>query len=158
MTKLDTFMCSILNVRASLIHLITVFSFLLVTPGQPDIVHFKVGRTIAMNRRLAEHNNKCRSSRPALLNFYPTPETNEPTPGASDESTGELATNANPSQPNLTLSMIQPGEKSLYSHMLERLVHLELSDIAANSHPALGIISGGRTGVQMPRRPCADCK
>ena len=151
-------MCLTLKVRAYIGSPHNCFLFLLDKTGQ-DVVQFKVGRTVAMNRRLAEHNNKCGSSHPILINFYPTPdETNEPTPGASDESTGEPATDVHHSQPNLTLSMIRPGEKLLYSHMLECLVHLELSDIAANSHPALGIVPGGRTGAHIPRRPCVDCE
>ena len=122
-----------------------------------DLVRFKVGWTVAINRRLAEHNHKCDSSRLVLLSFYPPPnETNEPTPGASDESTGDLATND--SQPALALSMIRPGEKVPYSCALERLIHLELADVAANSHPVLGIVPGAQSDVQVPRQPCVDCK
>ncbi|KAM5536160.1 hypothetical protein V8D89_010170 [Ganoderma adspersum] len=105
------------------------------TSGQ-DVVHFKVGWTVAMNRCLAEHNNKCGSSCPVLLSFYPPPnKTNELTPG-------DLTTNN--SEPTLALSMIRPGKKLLYLCTLECLIHLELVDLTANSHP-------------IPRRPCIDC-
>ena len=110
-----------------------------------------------MNRRLAEHNNKCRSMRPVLFGYYPpSNERNGPTPGASNASTGDLATND--LGPSLALSMIRPGEKVPYWHILECLVHLELADVAANSHPVLGIVPGARSGVQVPRQPCVDCE
>ena len=113
-------------------------------------MHFKVGCTSTINRRLAEHNHRCRTLRPVLLGYYPTPDaTIEDELDANDASDRE---------PDLALSTIKPGTKVPYARVLERLVHLELADVAANSHPTLGIVTGGRLGANRPRTPCVDCK
>lgn len=115
-------------------------------------MHFKVGRTSTINRRLAEHNHRCRSLRPVLLGYCPTPSaTIEDEPDANEASDSEPAA-------SLALSTIRPSTKVPYASVLERLVHLELADVAANNHPTLGIVTGRRLGVNRQRIPCVDCK
>ncbi|KAI1794780.1 hypothetical protein LXA43DRAFT_882957 [Ganoderma leucocontextum] len=105
--------------------------------NNPDLVHIKVGRTNAMNRRMAEHLHKCPSGRPLLLGYYPRPH------GAA--------------QAELSLARIKPGVKVPFADMLEELVHLELADIASNALPSGAVKPGERRGVNRRRRPCVDC-
>ncbi|KAI1786179.1 hypothetical protein LXA43DRAFT_898469 [Ganoderma leucocontextum] len=83
-----------------------------------DLVHIKVGRTNDIARRLSEHRRRCPSFEPFLLGHYPA-------------------------KARLRASYLVP-----YCDLLERLVHLELTDLAVKAHPA-----GGTT----PHTRCVDC-
>ncbi|KAI1796703.1 hypothetical protein LXA43DRAFT_879118 [Ganoderma leucocontextum] len=106
-------------------------------PANPEVVHIKVGRTNALNRRMAEHLHNCPSGRPILLGYYPRQR------GAD--------------QAELSLARIRPGMKVPFAGMLEDLVHLELADMAANALPSGAVIPGERLGVNKRRSTCVDC-
>ena len=95
--------------------------------NNPDLVHIKVGRTNTMNHRTAEHFHNCPSGKPLLLDYYPRP--------------------ASASQAKLSLARIKPGVKVPFADMLEELIHIELTDIAANTLPSGAILSGQCLGV-----------
>lgn len=107
------------------------------------MVHIKVGLTTSLNRRYSEHLRNCPALQPVLLGYFP------PSPG--DEN------------PNLGVGRIIPGNKLPYIHLVEKLVHLELADVATNA-PYLHQLfpqsaSGGqRLGVTPQRIPCPSCE
>ena len=85
----------------------------------PHLIHIKVGRTNDIQRRLREHRRTCPSMRHKLLGFYP-PARQGPDPGDVP-----------------------------FCDRLERLVHIELTDLAVTSNPAR---------QQTLRWKCKDCK
>lgn len=87
--------------------------------ARPDLIHIKVGRSNDVARRLCEHRRRCPSFNQRLLGYYPQ------THVASTTST------------------------VAYCDRLERLVHIELADLAAQSYPA---------GRCTPRPSCVDCQ
>ena len=97
-----------------------VFDFVEDT-AHPDLVRIKVGRTSDVSRRLREHRRRCPSFKAQLLGQYP-PAT--PSPG--------------------TYTRGVP-----FAGALERLVHLELTDLAAQSNPS---------GRMATRVHCPDCQ
>ncbi|KAI1786477.1 hypothetical protein LXA43DRAFT_897882, partial [Ganoderma leucocontextum] len=95
-----------------------IYALELQDDAHPDLVHIKVGRMNDIARRLSEHHCRCPLFEPFLLGHYPA-------------------------KARLRASCLVP-----YCDLLERLVHLELTDLAVKSHPA-----GGTT----PHARCVDC-
>ncbi|KAI1783019.1 hypothetical protein LXA43DRAFT_904424, partial [Ganoderma leucocontextum] len=95
-----------------------IYALKLVDTAHPDIVRIKVGRSVHVCRRISEHRRRCPSFKPRLLGTYPP----------------------------ATHGIYPIGVR--YSHLLERLVHLELTDLAAQSNPA-------HRKATRPR--CQDC-
>ena len=87
--------------------------------AHPDLVRIKVGRTADVSRRLREHRWCCPSFKAQLLGQYP--------PATPRTHTCEVP----------------------FAGALERLVHLELTDLAAQSNPS------GRTATRVL---CPDCQ
>lgn len=88
-------------------------------PTRPDLVHIKVGRTNDVRRCLYEHCRRCPTSKYKLLGHYPQ-----------------------------VISRTTPSSVP-YCDRLERLVHVELTDISARSHPPSRTAHRGR---------CTDCE
>ncbi|KAI1782586.1 hypothetical protein LXA43DRAFT_905388 [Ganoderma leucocontextum] len=95
-----------------------VYALKLVDTAHPDLVRIKVGRTADVARRLYQHRSRCPSFNPFLLGYYPS-------------KTQKIYSRPVP-----------------FADLLERLVHLELTELAARSYPA------GKTATR-PR--CQDC-
>ncbi len=91
-----------------------------------------------MNRRMAEHLHNCPSGHPIVLGYYPR--------------------RSGATQAELSLAAIKPSRKVPFAAMLEDLVHLELSDVAANALPSGAVIPGARLGVKKQMSPCIDCE
>ena len=90
-------------------------------------------------RRYKEHRRRCPSLRPTLLGYYP--------------SNGE-------SRSDLAAGRLNPNKKTLASHLLERVVHLELTDVAIHA-PYLspnGASGGLHLGATQVHRACQSCK
>ncbi|KAI1785007.1 hypothetical protein LXA43DRAFT_900698, partial [Ganoderma leucocontextum] len=86
---------------------------------RPDLIRIKVGRSNNVMLRLSQHRRRCPSLKHSLLGSFP-------------------------SGPPSLCAVAVP-----YCDRLERLVHIELADLSAKSHPA------GRTA---PRTRCPDCR
>ncbi len=108
------------------------------------LVHIKVGRAVRLTKRLAEWDKQCQSKQTHLRGFWPS------TKDADDG--------------NLARGRVQVGEPGPWCHKLERLVHLELADLAVNA-PYLdqnfpnvkgGSDNGGDRVVS--RTACPDCE
>ena len=107
---------------------------------QSDLVHIKIGRTNDMPRRWGEHRRKCPLLQPTLLGYFPSGGES-----ASDLAAGRL----NPNAP-----------KTASSHLLELVVHLEVTELAVHA-PYLslnGQTGGLNLGATQTRGPCPSCE
>lgn len=88
-----------------------IYTFEILDPASPSVVHLKVGRATNLNRRMDQWSRQCGSHEQVLRGHWP---------GGMD-----------PDQASLVRGLIVAGEKGKWCHRLERLVHLELADLAA---------------------------
>ena len=104
------------------------------------MLHIKVGRTNDMARRWGEHRRRCPLLQPTLLGYFPS---NGETPRDLDG------------------GVVNPGGKTTpNSHLLERVVHKELADVAVHA-PYLspnGNSGGMGLGATQTRGPCPSCE
>ena len=111
-----------------------------------DVVHIKVGRAVKLTKRLAEWDKQCQSKQTHLRGFWPS------TKDADDG--------------NLGRGRVQVGDPASWCHKLERLIHLELADLAVNApylDPGYPNIKGGTGSANdratvVSRSPCPDCE
>ncbi|KAF9534087.1 hypothetical protein CPB83DRAFT_744399, partial [Crepidotus variabilis] len=113
-------------------------------PNDKDFVRFKAGRSNNVGRRFLEWRHQCPSTTPTLKGFSP----------------GDLSEEGFSSLTGLEMP-VPPGP---LCHRLERLIHIELADLATNpvyinpswpqvDHPSvLDAVHGRRAS-----RPCTDC-
>ncbi|KAH7340677.1 hypothetical protein B0J17DRAFT_568390 [Rhizoctonia solani] len=131
-----------------------VYAYEIRDPKPLNEFHIKVGRSVNIAERFNSWGKQCGSKETALRGWWPH--------GIKD---GDAANSS-----SLLTGRINPGEKGKYCHRTERLIHLELRDIALNSTHltprfqaiALGERQSkrGKAPVQtgLPSKPCPDCK
>ena len=107
-------------------------------------VHLKVGRATNLNRRMDQWSRQCGSKEQVLRGHWPE--------------------GLDPDQASLMKGLIQAGRKGHWCHRLERLVHLELLDIAQHSHhldPAFPNQVTSNDSLKKPAKNdvqrCPDC-
>ncbi|KAG9318193.1 hypothetical protein JVU11DRAFT_272 [Chiua virens] len=131
-----------------------IYVFEIRDPERPDVIQLKVGRTVKLNKRLDEWGKQCGSKDQILRGWWP---------GTIEDGNGTDVI--------LLKGNIKPGDFGPFCHRLERLVHLELSDLSSyepyNGHPdwpngmsKLSSLTGA--GARPSRRPiayerCSDC-
>ena len=106
---------------------------------RPDLIRLKVGRTNDMVRRYGEHQRHCPLLRLTLVGYYPS----------GGESAQDLAS-----------GRLRPSGRTSSSHLLERVVHRELTSVAIHA-PYLspgGTVGGLFLGATQFRVPCPSCK
>ncbi|KAI0713467.1 hypothetical protein C8Q76DRAFT_620845 [Earliella scabrosa] len=119
-----------------------IYAFEIDDDTDSGLVHIKVGRAVKLTKRLAEWDKQCQSKQTHLRGFWPS------TKDADDG--------------NLARGRVQVGEPGAWCHKLERLVHLELADLAINA-PYLdrdfpNVKGGSGNGDRVvSRTPCPDC-
>ena len=92
-----------------------------------------------MVRRHGEHRRRCPLLRPTLIGYFPL--------------NGEAAQ-------SLAAGRINPAGRTNSSHLLERVVHSELTDVAVHA-PYLsfnGLTGGLSLGMAQARAPCPSCE
>ena len=103
-------------------------------------ISIKVGRTNDMARRWGEHRRHCPLLKPTLLGYFPP----------NGETSNDLAA-----------GRVNPGGKTTpSSHLLERVVHQELTEVAVHA-PYLspnGTSGGLNLGATQVHRTCPSCK
>ncbi|TFK88782.1 hypothetical protein K466DRAFT_488222 [Polyporus arcularius HHB13444] len=120
-----------------------IYAFEIDDTTRSDIVHIKVGRAVKLTKRLAEWDKQCQSKQTHLRGFWPT------TKDADDG--------------NLGRGRVQVGEPAPWCHKLERLIHLELADLAVNApyldpaYPNVKGSTGSSNDRSVTRSPCPDC-
>jgi hypothetical protein len=88
-------------------------------PNTPKKVHLKVGRAVNLVKRIDQWGKQCGSKEQVLRGWWP---------GAVEDDDGDAAANG-----SLMKGRVKAGEKGPLCHRLERLVHLELADLAVNA-------------------------
>ncbi|KAF9001873.1 hypothetical protein BDQ17DRAFT_1400112 [Cyathus striatus] len=90
-----------------------IYTYEIRTPGT-ETIKLKVGRTTNIVRRLDQWSKQCGSKEPIPRGFYP---------GSVEYE----------NQGGLVKGMVKPGDKTPWTFRLERLIHLELADLAATA-------------------------
>ena len=130
-------------------------------PKTPTKIHLKVGRAVNLVKRIDQWGKQCGSKEQVLRGWWP---------GTVEDDEG--------GGPSLMKGRVKAGDKGPHCHRLERLVHLELADLAVNS-PYLDADfqtiyatkkqdeskDNGSASVKKPiqaikliNTPCTDCK
>lgn len=135
-------------------------------PKTPEYIKLKVGRAVNLVKRIDQWGKQCGSKEQVLRGWWPgtvEPDSDGPGGGVS-----------------LMKGRVHAGEQGAWCHRVERLVHLELADLAAGgayleegfraarggSTGASASASVGKGGGSTPRKgaagkrgdkPCADC-
>ncbi|KAH6918699.1 hypothetical protein BKA70DRAFT_1416678 [Coprinopsis sp. MPI-PUGE-AT-0042] len=114
-----------------------------------EVVKLKVGRAVNLAKRIDEWSKQCGSKQQVLRGFYPNPEEDVDAPTT------------------LMKGRVKAGEKSACCHRLERLIHLELADLAATqvylqrAWPNIVLDDSSATSPARAspekRTPCPDC-
>lgn len=82
-------------------------------PDETEVIHLKVGRANNLNRRMDQWGKQCGSKEQIVRGWWP----------------GGIVHD----EASLMKGTIKAGEKGAWCHRLERLVHLELADLATNT-------------------------
>lgn len=112
----------------------------LLDPGDPTHAHLKVGRATSLNKRIDEWSKQCSSKEQVLRGWWPE--------GLKDGI-------------SLLKGTVDPGEKGRYCHRLERLIHLELADIAQNApylDPKFPDVVVEDKAIARSTASCPDCE
>ncbi|KAF8163191.1 hypothetical protein B0H34DRAFT_650015 [Crassisporium funariophilum] len=136
-----------------------IYTFEIRETSEAETVKLKVGRAVNLVKRIDQWGKQCGSKEQVLRGFYPG--TVEP-----DEDGGSGS---------LMKGRVKAGEKGPWCHRLERLIHLELADLASTqiylnpSWPKLGPSASemppGGDGAKASSskdsntlmQPCLDC-
>ncbi|KAK7049375.1 hypothetical protein VNI00_005976 [Paramarasmius palmivorus] len=95
-----------------------IYTFEIRDPNEPKTIKLKVGRTVNVVKRLNQWGKQCGSKEQVLRGWYP----GTVDPDDDDDDAG----------PSLMKGRVRAGGKGVWCHRLERLVHLELADLAVN--------------------------
>lgn len=110
--------------------------------GDDEHVYYKVGRTKKLNKRIDEWIKQCGTNELYLRWWHPGP--------------------ANERDRRIVRGCVEPGEPGLWCHRLERLVHLELADLALNApylDPQFPNTLANTADVKTSKKtPCPDCE
>lgn len=94
-----------------------IYTFEIRDPKTPSKVHLKVGRAVNLVKRIDQWGKQCGSKEQVLRGWWP---------GTVEDDDGGGAN-------SLMKGRVKAGDKGPLCHRLERLVHLELADLAVNS-------------------------
>ncbi|EGN96195.1 hypothetical protein SERLA73DRAFT_162096 [Serpula lacrymans var. lacrymans S7.3] len=92
-----------------------IYTFEIRDPKNPRSIQLKVGRAVNLVKRLDQWGKQCGSKEQVLRGWWP----------------GTVEDDDDNSSGSLMKGRIKAGEKGPLCHRLERLVHLELADLAA---------------------------
>ncbi|KAI0094083.1 hypothetical protein BDY19DRAFT_902747 [Irpex rosettiformis] len=120
-----------------------IYGFEILDPDNDEYVFFKVGRTVKLNKRMDEWAKQCGSKSQHLRGRWP-------------EMPGDDA-------PDL-MGRLQEGHRGKFCFRLERLIHVELADLALNGQyllPGFPTVSPDFTDNGSPKaklkKKCVDC-
>lgn len=93
-----------------------IYTFEIRDPKTPNKIHLKVGRAVNLVKRMDQWDKQCGSKEQVLRGWWP---------GTVEDDDGGPT--------SLMKGRVKAGDKGPLCHRLERLVHLELADLAVNS-------------------------
>ncbi|KAF8344065.1 uncharacterized protein EI90DRAFT_3028152 [Cantharellus anzutake] len=132
-----------------------IYAYEIRDPKTPKEIHIKVGRAENLVKRLDQWSKQCGSREVVLRGWWP----------------GSVVDNGD-TGPSLLKGRVLAGEKGKHCHRLERLIHLELSDLVVNKvylRPEFLKTRNGAPSVpphirresssanKSQRVPCSDC-
>ncbi|KZP32508.1 hypothetical protein FIBSPDRAFT_1036666 [Athelia psychrophila] len=98
-----------------------IYTYEIRDPKTPQKIQLKVGRTVNLVKRIDQWAKQCNSKEQILLGWWP---------GVVKDAAGVRDLTVGTS---LMKGIVKPGDKGPLVHRLERLVHLELGDLAVNA-------------------------
>ncbi|KAG9125416.1 hypothetical protein FRC07_007691 [Ceratobasidium sp. 392] len=116
-----------------------VYAFEIIDPDTPDEIHIKVGYSKDVARRLREWRGQCPSKKIVFRGCWP----------------GDVESDKFYGQDGKLIGTIVPAKPTNYPRLIERLVHLELKEVAAKSLHLPLELRGPVKG--MSKEPCLDC-
>ncbi|KAF9244259.1 hypothetical protein BU15DRAFT_42400 [Melanogaster broomeanus] len=132
-----------------------IYAFEIRDSKRPNVIQIKVGRASVLNKRLHQWSKACGSQEQILRGWWPrTVESDDP-------------------DASLVTGNIEPGRSGLFSHHVERLVHLELADLSVHApylepgwphldksdeSPSAASIASASCLKKVPSKPCTGCK
>jgi len=111
-------------------------------PTDKKTIHLKVGRATNLNRRMDQWGKQCGSKEQILRGFWP---------GGMDKSGVPMK------------GLVQAGPKGPWCHRVERLVHIELTDLVEHApylergYPNVGANKEVKKGGKRDVKRCPDC-
>ncbi|TRM62760.1 hypothetical protein BD626DRAFT_548577 [Schizophyllum amplum] len=132
-----------------------IYTFEIRDPSNPSSIKLKVGRAVNLNKRIDQWGKQCSSKEQVLRGWYP----GVVEPDDSDHPVPDGAV-------SLMKGRVRPGAKGAWCHRLERLIHLELADLALGQvyldrhWPNVDKPTGngcGANGLGNGGGKCADC-
>ncbi|KAF8654147.1 hypothetical protein AX16_003676 [Volvariella volvacea WC 439] len=129
-----------------------IYTFEIREDSPSETIKLKVGRAVNLVKRIDQWGKQCGSKEQILRGWYP----------------GTVEDGQDSSDVSLMKGRVKAGEKAAWCHRLERLIHIELTDLAANStHLNPGWPRPRMTDDDADKRssgtsignnkPCADC-
>ncbi|KAH7927085.1 hypothetical protein BV22DRAFT_306785 [Leucogyrophana mollusca] len=132
-----------------------IYTFEIRDPKRPEVIQFKVGRTVKLTKRLDEWAKQCRSKEQIVRGVWP----------------GTVEDDNDPANGSLLRGRLSGGEKGPLCHRVERLVHIELADLAVHAPyldpkfpkvelnpPQSGTSPKKKAAATAPApKPCPDC-
>ncbi|KAI0956795.1 hypothetical protein AcW1_005389 [Taiwanofungus camphoratus] len=118
-----------------------IYTFEIRDPGDPDQIHLKIGRTTKLVKRLDQWNKQCGSKEQILRGYHPC--------------------TVDPDERSLLKGRVRSGEPGPWCHRLERLVHLEIADLALYAPHYNAQFPNTKARLQasktVEKKPCSDC-
>ncbi|KAH7927086.1 hypothetical protein BV22DRAFT_1007776 [Leucogyrophana mollusca] len=131
-----------------------IYTFEIRDPKRPEVIQFKVGRAVKLAKRLDEWAKQCGSKEQVVRGWWP----------------GSVEDDDDPANGSLLRGRIREGKKGPLCHRVERLVHIELADLAVHApyldpkfpkvdtNPPQSGTSPKKAAATAPApKPCPDC-
>lgn len=119
-----------------------IYAFEILDPNEKKLINLKVGRATNLNRRMDQWGKQCGSKEQILRGFWP----------------GGMGKEGVPMK-----GLVQAGPKGPWCHRLERLVHIELADLATCApyleagYPNVEASKEADKGGKRDVKKCPDC-
>ncbi|KAH8991068.1 hypothetical protein EDB86DRAFT_2936514 [Lactarius hatsudake] len=119
-----------------------IYAFEILDPDEKKLINLKVGRATNLNRRMDQWGKQCGSKEQILRGFWP----------------GGMGKEGVPMK-----GLVQAGPKGPWCHRLERLVHIELADLATSApyleagYPNVEASKEADKGSKRDVKKCPDC-
>ncbi|KAH9948105.1 hypothetical protein B0H21DRAFT_690647 [Amylocystis lapponica] len=120
-----------------------IYAFEIRDLSAPDQLSIKVGRAVKVTKRIEQWSKQCGSKEQILYGFWPW--------------------NVPADQVTFMKGRVRVGKAGKWCHRVERLVHLELADLAMNEpyldphFPNVQVSDTGTSARAVQRKPCEDC-
>ncbi|KAH7908590.1 hypothetical protein BJ138DRAFT_1157352 [Hygrophoropsis aurantiaca] len=148
-----------------------IYTFEIRDTTRPKRIQFKVGRAVNLVKRLDEWAKQCGSKEQVIRGWWPGSVQDGENGDSDSGSGGGGDSNGNAGNGTLLRGHINPGKAGPLCHRVERLVHIELADLAVHApyldarFPKIDTNPSSSQAGASPRKgatltavkPCPDC-